>query len=115
MRSNHGTPAPNGTEQSPGMLQILQLLEQRMTALNERVGEIHSMLADQRIEKEWYTTAELAEAKGVSQYTVQERWCNQNRIECEKDTESGKWRIPGDEYRRVVSGGKLHPPQSSLT
>jgi hypothetical protein len=46
---------------------------------------------------------------GKSQYTIQERWCNDGRIECEKDPESGKWRIPGGEYRRLVGGGALKP------
>lgn len=96
------------TENVDAMVQTLLLLEQRMSALNDRVGEIHSMLANQRVEKEWYTTTELAEAMGMSQYTVQERWCNQGRIECEKAPDSGKWRIPGAEYRRLITGGVLH-------
>ena len=29
-----------------------------------------------------------------SHFTIQERWCNDGRIECEKDPTSGKWRIP---------------------
>ncbi len=110
--NDSGTSIRDRTEHVDAMVQTLLLLEQRMNALNDRVGEIHSMLANQRVEKEWYTTTELAEAMGVSQYTVQERWCNQNRIEREKDTESGKWRIPGNEYRRLVAGGTLRSTQT---
>ena len=50
-----------------------------------------------------------AEAMNVSVYTVAERWCNADRIECEKDPETAKWRIPGSEFRRLVKGGPLKP------
>ena len=66
------------------------------------------LLTRQQIEKEWYSTAELAEIMDVKQYTVQERWCNQGRIECMKD-DNGKWRIPGSEVRRLRGGGGLAP------
>jgi hypothetical protein len=85
------------------------MLGQRMTAMEQNVAEIKSVVLAQRIEKEWYTTTELAEAMSKSQYTIQERWCNDGRIECEKDPESGKWCIPGQEYRRLVGGGPLKP------
>ncbi len=57
--------------------------------------------------KEWYSTSELANIMGVKQYTVQECWCNQGRIECEKEPDSGKWRIPGQEVERLKNGGAL--------
>jgi hypothetical protein len=44
-------------------------------------------------------------------YTVRERWCNEGRIECEKDPANGKWRIPGHEFRRLVGGGALKAKQ----
>jgi len=91
------------------LLQAVLMLGQRMTAMEQNVAEIKSVVLAQRIEKEWYTTSELAEALGRSQYTIQERWCNEGRIECEKDPESGKWRIPGEEYRRLVGGGSMKP------
>jgi hypothetical protein len=55
--------------------------------------------------KDWYTTAELANALGLSQYTVQARWCAEGRIECEKDPLTNKWRISAGEYERLVRGG----------
>ncbi len=91
------------------ILQTLLMLGQRLAAMEEKVIEVHQLVHAQRVEKEWYSTGELAEALGKSQYTVQERWCNEGRIECEKDSDSGKWRIPRDEYRRLVSGGSLKP------
>lgn len=98
--------------ESDTVANTLLLLSQQVTALNDRLGEIHSMLVHQKVEKEWYTTTELAEAMGVSQYTVQERWCNSGRIACEKDSDTAKWRIPGTEYRRLVAGGALRPCQT---
>jgi hypothetical protein len=79
----------------------------------ERLDRIERTLAEQRPEpiKEWYTTAELAAALGKKPYTVQEKWCNAGRIECEKDR-NGKWRIPGHEYRRLKNGGGLMPARA---
>jgi predicted site-specific integrase-resolvase len=47
----------------------------------------------------------VAAALDVSQYTVQARWCNAGRIECEKDPDTRKWRIPAREYARLTRGG----------
>jgi hypothetical protein len=93
---------------SDAILQLLLLVSQRLSTLEKKIDEIHGVIMDQRIQKEWYTTNELAEALNKSQYTIQERWCNDGRIACEKDPESGKWRIPGHEYRRLVGGGALN-------
>ena len=91
------------------VLQTVLMLGQRLTVVEQKMEAIYSLLTSQKVEKEWYSTSELAEALDKSQYTIQERWCNDGRIECEKDPESGKWRIPGPEYRRLVGGGALKP------
>jgi hypothetical protein len=91
------------------VLHSIMVLGQQVAALDKKLTDIHQTVMAQRVDKEWYTTGELAEALGKSQYTIQERWCNDRRIECEKDPESGKWRIPGTEYRRLVGGGALKP------
>jgi hypothetical protein len=103
----HGEPQ-NGSY-SDLILQNLMMLGQRLVALEEKVMEIHQTIMDQRVQKEWYSTSEVAEALDKSHYTVQERWCNDGRIECEKDPNSGKWRIPGHEFQRLVGGGTLKP------
>lgn len=95
--------------ESEDVLHILGLIANRLAALERVVIEIHEIVRGQHFEKEWYTTAELAEFLGKSQFTVQERWCNQGRIECEKAPDSGKWRIPGHEVRRLRAGGGLRP------
>ena len=58
--------------------------------------------------KEWYTPNELAELHGKAAFTVRQ-WCNNARIECEKDDDTNKWRIPGHEVKRLVNGGTLAP------
>jgi hypothetical protein len=90
-------------------LQAVLMLGQQVAALDKKLTEIHQVVLSQRVQKEWYTTNELAEALDKSHFTIQERWCNDGRIECEKDPTSGKWRIPGQEYRRLVGGGALKP------
>ena len=62
--------------------------------------EIHEIVLNERVEKEWYTTNEVAKLIEVAQYTVQERWCNQGRIECEKDP-----RPASGEYPETSTGG----------
>lgn len=99
----------NAATDTTAVVSLLSAVLDRLGRVEGTLDEVQGLLRDQRIEKEWYTTAELAEAMGVKQYTIQERWCNAGRIECEKDGESGKWRIPGREYRRLVAGGPLRP------
>ena len=94
------------------VLRSLQAIADRLGALERIVTEVHEIVLGQRLEKEWYTTGELAEILGKSQYTIQERWCNDGRIECEKDPNSGKWRIPGHEVRRLRAGGGPLPRRS---
>lgn len=84
----------------------------RLAALEKAIGEVRQIVTGQHFEKAWYTTTELAEILGRSQFTVQERWCNDGRIECEKDPDSGKWRIPGHEVQRLRDGGLLRPKRN---
>jgi hypothetical protein len=95
------------------VLQPLEIIAGRLTALERIVTDVHEILQGQRIAKEWYTTGELAEILGKSRFTIQERWCNDGRIECEKDPDSGKWRIPSHEVRRLRGGGGLLPRHRS--
>ncbi|MEK6238511.1 MAG: helix-turn-helix domain-containing protein, partial [Planctomycetales bacterium] len=90
-------------------LQSMGLLIQRVDDLTKEVHEIGQVVRNGRIEKEFYGTAELAELLSKSEYTVREKWCNQGRIECEKDQDTGKWKIPGSEAQRLLNGGGLKP------
>ena len=108
MDQNNSFSASGSSSGSSDVVTMLAELARRQARIEECVDEILQLLQSQQIEKEWYSTAELAEIKGVKQYTVQERWCNQGRIECMKD-DNGKWRIPGDEVRRLRRGEGLAP------
>lgn len=103
MRKSNGvlraTPVPPGASVQ-GMLDSLVV---RVAGLEEVVGRLTA--AGRPPSREWYSTGDLAAALGVSQYTVQARWCAEGRIECEKDPLTNKWRIPAKEYERLVRGG----------
>ena len=94
----------NSVTNTNSLLQI----NDRLTAVESMLKTICSRLDQQAIEKEWYTTVEVAGLLGRRQYTVQEKWCNQGRVECEKD-DAGRWRIPGHEVKRLMAGGGLIP------
>ena len=92
-------------------LQVLLAMNEQLSALRDEVAEVRHVVDGISVEneKEWYTTKEVAELMGVSRHHVTERWCNQARIECDKDPQSGQWRIPGYEYDRLRRGGKPRP------
>ncbi len=96
-------------ETGDSVLAAIINLGQDVSGIKKTVDEMHQLIKTQNVEKVWYTTKELAEAMGVSVYTVAERWCNAGRIQCEKDPDNGKWLIPGSEFSRLVKGGGLKP------
>jgi len=53
---------------------------------------------------------EMADLMGVTQHTVQVRWCSNARIEAEKDPATGHGRISGHEYERLRRGRKPRAP-----
>lgn len=89
------------------VLGLLDRVLQRVDRMEAALTRVRELVEGQAAgtAKEWYTTAELAEALGVSQYTVQARWCADGRIECQKDPDTQKWRIPAKEYARLDRGG----------
>ena len=93
------------------VLTTLDSVERRLKGLEELLAEVSRTVVCRQPEKEWYSSAELAELLGKSDFTVREKWCNQGRIECEKDPDSGKWRIPAHEFHRLHNGGSLKPRQ----
>jgi hypothetical protein len=95
-----------GGEAEGEVLGVLNLLVQRVGGIEAAISRLHAVV-DRAVAstKDWYSTGDLAAALGVSQYTVQARWCAEGRIECEKDPLTNKWRIPAGEYERLVRGG----------
>ena len=86
-----------------------QLSELRhLPDLKDDVAELREAVDAMTIQKDWYTTAEVAQMTGVSVHTVRVRWCAEGRIACSKDLTTGLWRIPGEEYERLRRGGKPH-------
>ena len=102
------------------IIQSLRELELQVGELTQQLGDL-GHLSDLRDEfanlrecveaitkqKDFYSTREVAELMGVTRHTVQVRWCAEGKIECEKDTTTGRWRIPGDEYDRLRRGGSV--------
>jgi len=88
------------------ILQTLGSLESRVAGMSEQLSEMQGVMSEMGTLKDWYTTAEVAELVGVTRQTIQDRWCNQGRIECEKCEATGKWRIPGHEYDRLRRRGR---------
>jgi len=77
-----------------------------LTELKEDFADLRESVDAITAQKDFYSTRELAEMMGVTQHTVQVRWCAEGRIECVKDPMTGRWRIPGPEYDRLRRGGK---------
>jgi len=102
----------NSSHETDVVLQAISGLERQVVFLSSEIATLKQLLDENDSLKDWYSTSDVAELMGISQYTVQERWCNCGRIECEKDPVSGKWRIPGAEFERLRRGGK--PQQSKL-
>jgi len=109
MKEEHNPNLDLGEAHHEHLVHMINSLTQAVKNLEEKVADMHGLMSEQRIEKEWYSTDELAKAMDRSPYTIRERWCNEKRIECEKDPDSGKWRIPGEEFRRLVKGGAIKP------
>jgi hypothetical protein len=76
----------------------------------ERIEEMLSALVKQRAVKDWYTTAEVAEALERAEYTVRE-WCRQVRIRAKKKMcgrgKGGEWLVSHEELSRLRNEGLL--------
>ena len=83
---------------------VHQLLE-RIDHIEHQLESMSVNLPIIPVDRKYYSTAELAEMMNVSKYTVQERWCNQGRIECSKQPQTKRWRIPANEVRRLLREG----------
>lgn len=57
-------------------------LEIQLSQVESQLAYLATALPTISVDRRWYSTAEVAEMKPASQYTVQERWCNCARIEC---------------------------------
>jgi hypothetical protein len=85
-----------------------------LSPLLERLERIEAMLVvlveRQQRDKEWYTTKEVADILGRSEYTVRE-WCRLRRVKAMKKA-SGRgmyqdWIISQEELQRIQKEGLL--------
>jgi excisionase family DNA binding protein len=83
--------------------EILQRLERIEAALTE--------LKRQRVPKEFYSTAEVAELLGRSEYTVRE-WCRKGQTHAVKSPNGRGWLIPHDDLTRLLNEGPLPEQQA---
>ena len=85
-------------------------LPEMIRRLDTRLGEVLKLLLDQKTIKDWYTTAEAAEALGKAEFTVRE-WCRHGRVNAAK-RRSGRgkycsWVISHEELQRLRREGLL--------
>ena len=76
----------------------------------EKIESLLATLVGQRAVKEWYSTAEVAEALDRAEFTVRE-WCRLGRVRAEKKKAgrgpTSEWIISHAELTRVRNEGLL--------
>jgi Helix-turn-helix domain len=97
--SRHAT-EPGGPH-DPDVTAVLARLESRLV-------EIMELLLDQKTVKDWYTTAEVGEILGKSDYTVRE-WCRLGRVAAQKRAcgrgTASEWIVSHAELTRLRNEG----------
>jgi Helix-turn-helix domain len=82
-----------------------------MENFEERLSRIENLLAElvgrQRV-KDWYSTSEVGDILGKSEYTVRE-WCRQHRVRAGKRAcgrgRAKEWIVSHDELTRLKNEG----------
>ncbi len=106
MKRDHSSkPRQRPNRHVRSVVDALLSIDRRLSSVEKKLGALPGKRRIVSHTKDWYTTSEVAEALGVTVYTVAVRWCSRNRIECVKDPRTGRWRIPGHEFRRLTRGG----------
>jgi excisionase family DNA binding protein len=72
----------------------------------QRIEDAIGRLLHQKAGKEWYTTAEVAEIVGKSDYTVRE-YCRKGQIKAEKSPNGRGWLVSHAELERLRNYGPL--------
>jgi excisionase family DNA binding protein len=90
------------------------VLPAEMSEVLRRLDEIQASLAvlvAQRAVKAWYTTAEVAQILGKSDYTVRE-YCRKGQVRAEKSANGRGWLISHDELTRLRNHGPVPEQQT---
>ena len=81
-----------------------------LALIGERLSELRDLVVGQRTLKEWYSTAEAAQALDKAEFTVRE-WCRRGRIRAGKRPcsrgRSQEWMISHEELTRIRNEGLL--------
>ena len=84
-------------------------IEERLT----RIEEVLQLLVRQKVIKDWYTTAEVAESLQRAEWTVRE-WCRTGRVISRKaalrSRQQSEWIISHEELQRIRNEGLLPDP-----
>ncbi len=72
----------------------------------QRIEEAIGQLLREKSAKEWYTTAEIAEIVGKSEYTVRE-YCRKGQIRAEKAANGRGWLVSHTELERLRNYGAM--------
>lgn len=90
--------------------ELLQLLYHRLTRIEERLQE----LLDEKQQKDFYSTQEVAAQLAKAEFTVRE-WCRLGRIRATKRAtgrgRSQEWMVSHAELVRVRNEGLLPQPK----
>jgi hypothetical protein len=80
----------------------------------EKIESLLASLVEQRVTKEWYSTAEAAVILRRAEFTVRE-WCRLGRVRAEKKKSgrgpASEWLISHAELTRVRNEGLLPDPR----
>jgi hypothetical protein len=89
---------------------ILLQIQETLTALDDRVTQLHSQITPAAVPREWYSIADAAQQLGKAEFTVRE-WCRFKRVNAHK-RECGRggkreWMISRKELERIRNKGLL--------
>jgi transposase len=96
------------SDNAPLLEALKQLVRAELQPLVERLAAIEKRQA-LAVEKEGYTTDEVAERVDREPYTVRQ-WCNLGQVRAKKVAgrgRKGEWRISHEELLRIQSEGPL--------
>ena len=97
------------TQQSELILQTILMLGQRVASLDEKLTDVHQTIMAQQVQKEWYTTGELADASARANTPFRNGGATMAESNVKKTPNRENGGFPAHEYRRLVGGGALKP------
>ena len=98
-------PAGRARESPADIAEALAEIAERMASLERRVEAIFVG----QLDKEWYTTEEVAALAGRAPWTVRE-WCRHGRVQAVKRPGCDKWVLSRAELDRLLNEGLRPTP-----